>query len=364
MRILFESWRGAYADNPRAISQFLQRAHPELEQFWVIEDPALLPAGLRPVKRHSPRYFRLLWTADIIVTNDIISRHIFKGPKANYLQTWHGTPLKTLGYDEAGVREGKITPHHRRMFRDVAKWDALLSPSPEVTDIFRRAFGYSGRVLETGSPRNDILLSPAADTRRTEARQTLGIPHGAAAVLYAPTWRDDRPAQQKGFVDPGGLDIDIFLASTPDNVFLMLKMHPNVVTRYQHSSNRVLDVSHVREMADLILAADVLVSDYSSVVFDFAVTRKPIVLFPYDLERYQRARGLYFDYAEWAPGPIATTTEELAQEIIRALGSDMARTRRYERFLERFCPLEDGNATRRVYTEFFAPLLQSDALNV
>jgi len=355
--ILFESWRGAYADNPRAISEFLQRRHPELTQYWVIDDPASLPPGVRPVKRHSPRYFALLLTVDILIANDIITKHLIKGPRTRYLQTWHGTPLKTLANDEPRIRSGDISAHHKRVMRDVPKWDALLSPSSEISQIFRRAFAYEGPILETGSPRNDVLLSPDAPAIRSTARKRLGLDEDTVAVLYAPTWRDYRPASGRGFEDPGGLDLDVFLSATPDHVNLLLKMHPNVVTRLDGRTERVTDVSHIRETSELILAADVLVSDYSSVVFDFAVTRKPILLFPYDLDAYRRARGFYFDYHEWAPGPVVTTTDELSAEVTRALEIDLGRTSRYEEFLDRFCPMEDGKATQRVYEQFLAPLL-------
>lgn len=355
---MFESWRGRYADSPRAISERLAERHPDLRQIWVAGAGVDLPKGLERVERHSPAYFARLVTCDFLVANDIVSRHLWKGPRVRYLQTWHGTPLKTIGHDEVDpVYDAGA--HHRRMDRDVAKWDALLSPSAECTGLFRSAFRYDGAVLETGYPRNDVLRSDRAGEIAERTRQQLGIDLSAKVVLYAPTWRDDARDERGEFQDPGGLDVGAFLGATADDVVLVLRMHSNVATRSSERHERVRDASDVADIADLYLAADVLVSDYSSTVFDYAITGRPIVLFPYDLDHYRHGlRRLYFDYEDWAPGPVVTTTEALAEAVGDVVGTEPGATDdRYRRFIERFCPHEDGGASDRVIDAFFEPHL-------
>jgi CDP-glycerol glycerophosphotransferase len=353
---MFESWRGRYADSPRAISERLAQRYPELRQIWVANDGVELPEHAEAVRRHGPEYFARLVSTDFLVTNDIVSRHFVKGPRTTYVQAWHGTPLKTIGYDEEDPAYGGA--HHRRAARDIRKWDHLISPSAECTRLFRSAFRYDGDVLESGYPRNDVLRSPEADAIRARVRSQLGIAEGTTAVLYAPTWRDDVRSSEGGFDDPGGLDIAQFLSSTVDTA-LLVRMHAVVSTRLgDDHAGRAIDVSAHPDIAELYLASDVLVSDYSSAVYDFAVTGRPIVLFAYDLEHYCSVRSLYYDYETWAPGPIVTSTEELAATVA-AVSADPAAavTDRYRDFVERFCPHEDGGASDRVIDAVFAPRL-------
>jgi CDP-glycerol glycerophosphotransferase len=205
------------------------------------------------------------------------------------------------------------------MVRDVAKWDYLISPSPTCSDIFRGAFGYEGTILETGYPRNDILKHPRAAEIRRSVRADLGVVDDALVVLYAPTWRDDAKTAAGAFRDPGGLDVPLLLSLLPEGARLLSRMHKVVgAGPVLGPDKRAVDVSGHPDIAELYLACDVLVSDYSSAIFDFAVTGKPIVCFAYDLEHYRNGlRHLYFDYEEWAPGPVVSTTEELADVLCR-----------------------------------------------
>ncbi|AEI11126.1 MULTISPECIES: CDP-glycerol glycerophosphotransferase family protein [Cellulomonas] len=349
-RAFFESWRGRYADSPRAISELLAERHPDVRQYWVAAPGTPLPAGVVGVRRHSPEYFARLLTADLVVANDIISQHRIKGPRATYLQTWHGTALKTIGHDEAFATYSGAAAHRARMVRDVAKWDLLLSPAPEATRVFRGAFGFDGTVLETGYPRNDVLLSDRAPEVRARVRAELGIADGRRAVLYAPTWRDDSKDADGRFVDPGALDLARLRARLGDDVVVLLRLHTHVAPDERRVlPGFVVDVSRYPEIADLYLASDVLVSDYSSAIFDYVVTGKPVVLFAYDLDAYRDAvRGMYYDYDEWAPGPVTRTTDELA-DVLAVIDDVHARALpRYAAFVERFAPHEDGRATQRV----------------
>jgi CDP-glycerol glycerophosphotransferase len=348
--VMFESWRGLYADSPRALSEHLARSEPSWRRLWVTTGENQFPADVRTVQRHGVAYFKDLLTSDVLVANDIISKHLVKGPRVHYVQMWHGTPLKLLGHDERTDNHTEPRAHLKRMVRDVAKWDYLVSPGPACTEMFRSAFGFDGEVWETGYPRNDVLRAPGADSRREDIRRQLGIAPGSLAVLHAPTWRDDDKTDDGRFRQSVLLDPSVMAAALPEGARLLLRLHRNVKERpTSPGSDFVLDVSDHPDIADLYLAADVLVSDYSSAIYDFAVTGKPILLFAPDLDRYRdEVRGMYFDYEEWAPGPVAGTQEELAASLTDLDGVVRTFGERYRHFVEQFCPHEDGHASERV----------------
>jgi CDP-glycerol glycerophosphotransferase len=224
-------------------------------------------------------------------------------------------------------------------------WDFLLSQSESCTRFLCSAFRYSGDVMEVGYPRNDILVSEAGQDVRARVRAHFGIPEDAKVVLYAPTWRDNlrvgRVFTKVLYLDPAEV------VSSVENSYLLVRGHYNSVGAPEDRtvSERVLDVTRYPDIADLYLAADVLVTDYSSVFFDFALTDKPMVFLAPDLEAYRDDnRGFYLDYHETVPGPICLTTGEVV-DAIRA-PDRYAETR--ARFRERFAPLDDGSAAARV----------------
>jgi CDP-glycerol glycerophosphotransferase len=352
--VLFESWRGKYADSPRAISEALQKLRPDLKLIWVADESTRLPDGVARVRRHTPEYFARLYSCDYLISNDVVSKHLVKGPRVRYLQTWHGTPFKTIGFDEEFRSYPGAAAHQKRLERDIRKWDYLLSPAPSSSDILRGAFRFDGELLETGYPRNDILKSADAPRIREEVRKELGVDPSSLVVLNAPTWRDDSPDPEGKFKDPEVLDLELLEKTTPAGTVILNRMHNVVKTAPRGRDGFTLDVSKYPDIAELYLAADVMVSDYSSAIFDFAVTGKPIVLFPYDLARYRDSvRGLYYDYEEWAPGTIVTDTESLGAALSNLEQEHRANAERYQTFVSRFCPLDDGQASVRVVDRVF-----------
>lgn len=347
---MFESWRGLYADSPRALSESLASTEPTWRLNWVTSGEHRFPPHVSTVRRHSARYFRSLLTTDVLVANDIVSQHRVKGPHVRYLQLWHGTPLKLIGHDEHAHSYSGASAHLKRMSRDVAKWDFLVSPSPACSDLFRSAFHYDGDVWETGYPRNDQLCSPRAERIRTAVRARLNVTPDELVVLHAPTWRDDQKDEDGRFRNSVALDEALLREALPQASRLLVRLHRNISSpAHEGPGGFTLDVSDYPDIADLYLAADVLVSDYSSAVYDFAVTGKPILLYAPDLERYRdHVRGFYFDYDSWAPGPVCTTQDDLGSAL-RSLSSYQSQWgARYAEFVARFCPHEDGGATERV----------------
>src|SRR5947209_2713046 len=179
--VLFESWHGDYSDNPRAISEALARREPAFERLWATED-----AGVPP---NSSRYLDALGRARYLVTNLNMPDYFRKKRGTTFVQTWHGTPLKRIGHDIERPRFADRKGFFERLSRDVARWDVLVSPNRFSSEVFRRAFRYEGRIVETGYPRNDVLSSADATSIGQGVRQRIGVPEGARTVLYAPTWR-------------------------------------------------------------------------------------------------------------------------------------------------------------------------------
>jgi CDP-glycerol glycerophosphotransferase len=343
--LVYNSFAGAFSDSPRAVFDRL-RDVPGHRHVWLAAErhAAAFPPGVETVPYGSPEAVAALEAADVVVANTHTDFEWSKGPGTLYLQIWHGSPLKRVHRDILWSPPGLLD----RLQRDVDRWDVLVSPNAASTPRLRQAFRWEGEVLEIGYPRNDVLSAPDRCERRARVRSRLGIPDGTTAVLYTPTFRDDAVFEERSF--ELALDTDAFGAALGADHVLLLRPHYMVTDELPPIDDpAVRDVSRHPDVSELYLAADVLVTDYSSTMFDFAVTGRPLAFLTYDLADFQhRLRGFYFDLEDEAPGPLVETTAELIA-VLRDI--DTTRTQyaeRYARFRERYCHLEDGHATDRV----------------
>ena len=347
MRIVYNSFHGRFSDNPRVLFEAL-RERPGLEHVWLADAAhrEAFPAGVEVVDIDGPDARATLESADLLIANTHTEVDWDKPAGTTYLQTWHGTPLKRIHHDVLWAPEGRLA----RLDEDVARWDLLLSPNPASTPRLRQAFRYDGEVLESGYPRNDVLSRPEAETVRKEVRAALGIEGGSRVVLYTPTWRDDETFAEGSPAIVLPLDPGVFARAMGGTHDLLVRAHYMVTARAAVAAHdSVHDVSWWPEVSDLYAAADVLVTDYSSTMFDFAVTGRPVVLLAHDLERFQdTVRGFYFDLLPQAPGPLTRTAEELVDVLGRLDEVLPEHAERYQRFRETFTVLEDGHATDRV----------------
>lgn len=355
--ILFENWKGKqYSDSLAAVDLELRRRGDPRERVWVVRSHAVrVPPGTRTVLRFSREYYDLLARSRWLIANDAIDGSFVKRDDAVYLQTWHGTPLKKVGFDIERVNFANKM-YLEGFALEVAKWDYLVSPNPYSSEILRRAFRFDGPLLETGYPRNDVFYRPEREQRAKAVRERLGLSPQQRVILYAPTWRDDRYDQQGRYLFDLKLNMDLLRDRLQDDHVLLLRGHHLLANRAASDPGGgfVLNVSTYPDIADLYLIADVLITDYSSVMFDFANTGRPMIFYTWDLDDYRdRLRGMYFDLTEDPPGPVCRTSAE----VLDALTSLPDLQQQYDdplrRFRDRFCGWEDGQASARVVDAVF-----------
>jgi CDP-glycerol glycerophosphotransferase len=357
--VLFVSWKGKQCgDNPLGIAAELRRRGDNREHLWVVNDWSVpVPAGGTGVLRGTREYFDALARSRWIVSNDDMQLPFRKRDGQFYLQTWHGTLLKRIGFDIENPQFISGTAYFDHLARDVAQWDLLLSPNPFSTPLMRRAFRYDGEIGEFGYPRNDVLRRPDFEAVASSVRARLGLPAGKKVVLYAPTWRDNQVyANGRRYRFDMRLDLEqARQALGPDYVFLVRGHH--------HMADDVpagmrpgfaMNVTAYPDISELYMVSDVLVTDYSSAMFDYAVTGRPMLFFTYDLAEYRdNLRGFYFDFEAEAPGPLLSTSAEVFSALhdIDAVAGSYGDA--YKRFADKFCLLDDGRAAARVCDRLF-----------
>ncbi len=351
--ILFENWKGKqYSDNLRAIDEELQRRKDRRRRVWVVRDLGVrMPKGVQTVLRFSPEYYDLLARSRWIISNDSIDQSFVKRDDQTYLQTWHGTPLKKVGQDIEKVnfaRKGYL----ETFAAEAAKWNYLVSPNAYSTQIMARSFGVpTANILATGYPRNDLFYRPERHARAAGARARLGLREDQQVILYAPTWRDDRYDDRGRYLFDLKLNVEMLRERFGDTHVLLLRGHHLQATRagIVDGGGFVRNVSTYPDIADLYLLADVLITDYSSVMFDFANTGRPMIFYTWDLDDYRdRLRGFYFDLTADPPGPVCRTSGEVLDALVQIGDVQQQFAGAYSRFREQFCAWEDGNASARV----------------
>ncbi|MCW2848026.1 MAG: tagF 3 [Marmoricola sp.] len=356
--VLFETFTGTSAgDSPAAIARELVRRGSELDLVWSVADGSVrVPEGTRAVVRLSEEWYALLARAAYVVNNANFPYFFRKAPGQVYLQTWHGTPLKKIANDIEDKRFLSIT-YQQTMVYEASVWDHLVSPSPYCSEILPRAFGYHGPVLETGYPRNDALVRPGHLEAGRDVRRRLGIRDDQRVLLYAPTWRD---TARSGGAHSKVLYLDpVEVVTALPGTVVLVRGHANTSAGDSvggDGSSGVIDVTLYPDINDLFLASDALVTDYSSVMFDYVTLDRPIMFLVPDLADYRdRVRGFYLDFERDAPGPLFTDQEELVKHLARSDGVDDGYARARADFRERYAPWDDGEAAGRVVDRVFGP---------
>lgn len=248
--------------------------------------------------------------------------------------------------------------YHARAARLTSYWDSLVSASPYATSAFRSAFDFNGDIIEQGYPRNDPFFWPDAKERAALTRSRLGIKNdNRTVVLYAPTFRDD---ERKGinWKQRIALDIEKLEAELSDDFVVVVRFHQlvrqSITTANLQRDDFLVDASTYPDIQELLLASDVLITDYSSAMFDFAALQRPILFYAYDLAKYRgNLRGFYLDFENVAPGPILETTNEITDSLTSIDRIRSQYSERLRQFAQTYGPNDDGDASVRVLKEFF-----------
>ena len=333
---------GSVSDSPGAVFRELSSRRPDMDFSW--STPGGRPVdgldGVSTIRRGSWRYLDALARSQFLVDNQSFPQYFRKRRGQRYLQTWHGIPLKKMGLDEPR-NAGEI--EQRRILDVSRQWDGLVVPNPYFEQTFVPAFGYRGHLVRYGTPRCDAIVNGDLDV--AEIKRRLAIPEISRVVLYAPTFRE--ALRSRARPAPLPFDLERWRASMPSDVVLVLRSHYlNRFSVSPRASGFCLDASGVDDVNELYAIADVLVTDYSSVMFDFALTGRPIVIYAYDNDDYvNRSRGTYFDLRKDGPGTFVEEESDFYDSVRRVLADGAPPEQAV--FRDAFAGREDGQAASR-----------------
>ncbi|GAB1326528.1 hypothetical protein ACE1SV_08670 [Streptomyces sennicomposti] len=360
--VVFESHLGKqYSDSPRAIYEELRRRGTPVTPIWSYagDRPSGFPEDAELVRRWSWRYLKALAQAEFWIDNQGYPLRLSKRPETTYIQTWHGSALKRMGFDEPGLR--MLSEAEQRSYQQALdRFDHFVVRGEHDVRTLARAYRIpEHKLLRTGYPRNDALVrareseTPDPQAQRLAAR--LGIEPGKRVLLYAPTFRSQPGGKVRSFEFP--FDVEEFAARFGDDCVLLVRAHYlNRLTLPPAVAGRVIDVSGEPDITPLMLLADALITDYSSVMFDYALLRRPIVFYAYDWEEYaEDTRGTYFDLLAEAPGPVPRTPDELFAVLGDLAGLRVKYEARLKEFVDKYGEYDRGDAAAQIVDRFFGP---------
>lgn len=361
--ILFSTFDGrSYGDSPKAIYNYMlsDERFEEYTFIWAFRNPKAFTFVLdNPntciVTVNTKDYEKACATAKYWIYNYRMSDYIYPKEDQVYVQLWHGTPLKRLGYD-INISDNAMNSKSeiREKYKvDAEKFKYILAPSRFAAEKFISAWnlaetGKTDTVLELGYPRNDFLINfTEKDVENIVA--ALQLPKGRKYILYAPTWRDNQHQAGVGYTYKTEVDFDKLKDALGNEYIILFRAHYLVANSFDFDRYKgfVYDVSKVNDINHLYVISDLLVTDYSSVFFDYGNLKRPEIFYMYDLEAYgSEIRGFYIDLDE-LPGPIVQTEEDLIEAVKNAF-DDRSFDEKYEKFNARFNYLDDGQAAKRV----------------
>ena len=342
-------WGRGYSCNPAAVEEKVRELAPGIRTAWIAR-PAhhhTVPTATRRLTPGTAAYWTALARSKYLVNNVNFTRKLVKRRGQVFLQTQHGTPLKSMGLDLLDRPAAARGMDFGQLMTNADKWDYLLSANHHSTLVWERVYPAAYTTLEYGYPRNDVYQNATAQDVAT-LREDLGIPCDSVAILYAPTHRDYRRTQRHA------LDLERVLRALGPSFTVLTRAHYFYDTPVvSEGSSRLIDVSDHPCVESLCLASDALVTDYSSLMFDYANLDRPIVVYTDDREAYEAARGTYFDLRSFPPGMVAQSEDELIDIFANGAWRSPGSARRRAAFREGFCPYDDGRAAERVVRHVF-----------
>lgn len=359
--ILFESSNGRnYTGNPKYIYEYLLKNHSaEFKFVWSLEDTNInIPGNPKKVKKNRILYLYYSIISGFWIFDSRHPKYLLKKEKCKYIQTWHGTPLKKLGLDMNYLNMGgntNIERYKKNFKNNSSKWDYLLSQNHFSSEIFKKAFYFKGTILEVGYPRNDLLFNQKDNSKLIEEiKKSFNIPLDKKVILYAPTWRDNEFYIKGKYKFSSEMDFKAMEKELSDEYVLIVKQHYLVSEKSQYNAYtgiiRMFDSKS--EIQDLYLISDILITDYSSVMFDYSILKRPMIFYAYDLEVYKdNIRDFYFDIYEEVPGLIIKDNEELIK-VLKCFDKDSyleSFEEKYNKFNKKYHQYDNGNASKKIY---------------
>ncbi len=340
-RIIFESmWGDKYSCNPRALYEYIDKNYPEYECIWALKDSHYPIKGRgKRVRYGSLEYYHYLATAKYLVNNVNFPKNYVKRKGQIEVQTMHGTPLKTFGLEVPGEFP---TEALRQEYIDKNKrWNFLLVQGKFMKDKSMDCFGTPVKILKSGYPRTDVLYN-ATEEKISALKDKLGIPKGKKVVLYAPTWRIRNKFDMQ-------LDIERFKREFGDTHILLIRIHHFSAAGYKvpEDNEIIFDMNKYPSIEDLYIVSDTLITDYSSALFDYAMTGKPMLFYIHDIEDYRdNLRGMYFDIEKEAPGALVYTNDELMTALREPENAMKESESRRQKFMDKYVTYESENSCK------------------
>lgn len=355
-RVVFESHMGKqYSDNPKYIYEELRRRKLKYEAIWAYaQTPTGFPQSARLVKRGSWAYFHALATARYWVDNQGFPHDLRKRPETTYLQTWHGSAFKRMGFHEATIKQATLD-RQQRLQQAIDRFDTFLIRSGHDAETLAKGMRVHGELMPAGYPRNDALVTGGDAKELAALRKKLGLKDDRRVVLYAPTFRPQPGRGPHRMRIP--FDLERFARELGDRMVLLIRPHYLETVAMPPGLTRVMrSAADVHDVTSLMLISDALITDYSSVMFDYALLDRPMLFHVPDYDDYVgQSRGSYFDLAEHAPGPLSYDDEGLFASLtdLDTVAENYAGQR--AAFRARFGEYDTGTAAKTVVDHFFAP---------
>jgi len=367
--IVFESFMGrAYSDSQKAIyNEMINDTYfKDFVFVWAFKNPEnyqhLANGNTLIIKYGSKEFYKYMSKAKYWITNSRLPEYLIKKKEQIYIQCWHGTPLKRLGFDikvEGGNVMNTMREIKEKYEQDAKRYDYMLSPSAFCTEKFISAFNLKKLkkediMIEEGYPRNDKLFNFTQEYVN-ELKDNLGIPKNKKVILYAPTWRDNQHEASVGYTYNLNLDFDKLKERLENDYVIIFRTHYFVSNSFDFEKYKgfIFNMSEHDDVNDCYILSDIIITDYSSVFFDYANLKRPMLFYMYDLDEYQgKLRDFYFDLSE-LPGPIVKTQEELEKEILNINDYEEKYKEKYKKFNDTFNYLDDGQVSKRVINKIF-----------
>ncbi|MGS3969822.1 CDP-glycerol glycerophosphotransferase family protein [Staphylococcus pseudintermedius] len=360
-QILYQVRDGkSITDSPYAIFLGLN-AHETFSNYqhiWVVDHPDTLVFYQEKFKvfqnvsfviKESNEYLKALTESKFLINNATFPAYFTKKPQQIYINTWHGTPLKHMGFDVKNNLKGS-----QNTMKNFLASDYMISPNAHTTNIFKHAFKldglYSGEILEIGYPRIDLTINTTANEAREYLAEHLNLKKNPI-ILYCPTWRGKNVNDPENSLLNVFEEIKLLNQKLPHQV--LVKVHPFVYSKAKEMPElKPYLVPDFLDTNQLMPAVDLMITDYSSIFFDFLVTDKPIVFYVPDLDKYQNERGVYIDLCA-LPGPVADNIQDVITLVSNESYKDADVQEKYAKFKHNFVNYENGSVTERLIESVF-----------